>query len=1306
MTDFPTFFKALWTNEPFPWQAMLAERAAEADWPTLINLPTASGKTACLDAAVFGLAATAGRSVEERLPRRIWFVVDRRIVVDEAFERARAIASKLAEADEGPLKEVAEALRSLSGGRQPLAVARLRGGAWVSKGWARRPSQPAIVCSTVDQIGSALLFRAYGHSDETASIYAGLTAQDSLIVLDEAHCAVPFMQTLEAVARYRAAPWAERAIKAPFRYCIMSATPPEDVAEAAIFPAAAERAAALDHPLLEKRIEARKLAALEKPVKGDDERFASETAELILKFKSAGKLRIAAMVNRVAIAKNIAKKIAEELRKKVADAADVVLLTGRMRPLERDALVDRWTPILKAGATENPERPVIVVTTQCLEVGADFSFDALVTECASLDALRQRFGRLNRLGGPGESAAAILIRERDAKANADADPIYGKAIYETWTWLKESGEVEVDFGIAAMDQRVEALRAADLPRFKRLLAPWADAPVLLPAHLDLLCQTSPRPKPEPDVSLFLHGKGRSSPEVRVVFRADVKGEDSDIDVLSIVPPTSLEMLSVPLGRFKAWLSDRAADDTDGDVEGREEDDSADSGGPAVCRFAIWRGRERSVVTDEAKRIRPNDVVVLRASKEAMAELGQPIQDPDGLGPGRLDLAERAFTRARGRAVLRVHRDVLGPLRGHESIDELLALAESDPGRDEVEAALDAVLDEDDAAAFLAPWLKEIIVNLRKGARKNEHSDGGLILIGATRPGAFDADAEDDQFADEEDLRSQAGKPVLLREHTAAVAGFADEFAARCVEDVFREAIVAAAEAHDLGKVDWRFQLLLHGGDETKLSLGEPLAKSADLPERKGRRREIEEDARLKGFRHEFFSMQLAERFGLIPANDDARELALHLIASHHGYARPFAPPVVDKWVAEGRGGELCLNALGFECSLSAEERRDLRPAHSLDSGVAERFWKLTRRYGWWGLAYLEGVLRLSDWEASRMRGGPATSTSVQLGTGARSTPGHRIELDALDGANPLAFLAALGTLRLLTRALPECAPRLSWEQRLGAWRPVLWTAQPLEPARICEILIQRGLDIKTMFTGDLLAASVSVSPKNKKGEASWKDKLKFPVEHFREFCRMAGRSPSVLQEFAAAWAGETAPNVEDDKDLALRTGFDFTAGQQAFIGMLRELKETCTAADVQKSLFTGWRYSTGAVSMRWDTQDEKRQYALQASDPTKSENPPAADRGANFLAAESLPLFPMTPNRGADQAGFEGKGDGRSWTWPIWTPPMGLDAVRSLLTSPLVNRGGPWPPEARQHIGVSAVFQSRIVMPSGRYRCFTPARSV
>src|SRR5207244_112620 len=97
--DFKSFFGELWGYEPFPWQEMLAERIAGGSWPQALDLPTAAGKTACIDAAIYALACQAETLVSERTaPRRIWFVVDRRIVVDEAYDRAATIAEKLRQA--------------------------------------------------------------------------------------------------------------------------------------------------------------------------------------------------------------------------------------------------------------------------------------------------------------------------------------------------------------------------------------------------------------------------------------------------------------------------------------------------------------------------------------------------------------------------------------------------------------------------------------------------------------------------------------------------------------------------------------------------------------------------------------------------------------------------------------------------------------------------------------------------------------------------------------------------------------------------------------------------------------------------------------------------------------------------------------------------------------------------------------------------------------------------------------------------------------------------------------------------------
>ncbi len=64
--DFPTFFHTFWGYDPFPWQEMLAVRTAAGRWPQALDLPTASGKTACIDVAIHVLASQSERPLAER----------------------------------------------------------------------------------------------------------------------------------------------------------------------------------------------------------------------------------------------------------------------------------------------------------------------------------------------------------------------------------------------------------------------------------------------------------------------------------------------------------------------------------------------------------------------------------------------------------------------------------------------------------------------------------------------------------------------------------------------------------------------------------------------------------------------------------------------------------------------------------------------------------------------------------------------------------------------------------------------------------------------------------------------------------------------------------------------------------------------------------------------------------------------------------------------------------------------------------------------------------------------------------------
>jgi CRISPR-associated endonuclease/helicase Cas3 len=966
MPDFSAFFEALWGYEPFPWQTMLAERIANGNWPQALDLPTAAGKTACIDAAIYALAYQAETPVAERTaPRRIWFVVDRRIVVDEAFERAEAIRDKLRAATGGPLKIVADRLRRVGATKYPLEVARLRGGILRDDGWARLPSQPAVITSTVDQLGSRIMFRGYGRSHLAAPIFAGLAAHDSLIVLDEAHCSIPFLQTLSSIEKYRGEAWAESPLKTPFAFTILSATPPQDIREDA-FPGA-ERESALDHDELKARINASKIAVLVPPKpdrRKDGTSLIEQAVEKALSFTKGGKHRVAVIVNRV----RTAEEVAERLREKAKEEADVVLLTGRIRPFERDQLVQKWKRFLKASKPDEPKPPILFVSTQCIEVGADFSFDALVTECASLDALRQRFGRLDRMGKSGTSPAAILIREQDAK-DSEEDPVYGAALAKTWALLKEKAKIAdgqkegiIDFGFNAMDVALE-----DVEYLSSCLAPKPEAPVLLPAHLDLLCQTAPTPQPDPDVQLYLHGNGRSSPEVRVFWRSDLseKRVESWVETIALCPPVSGEMLSVPLYRFRNWLAKSEVADDVADVEGAASDAPV-VGADRVRPFLIWRGRDRTKMPSrDAGDIRPNDVIALPAGY-GITGLGQATHEREqSLGASALDLWELAY-KAAGRApALRIHRATLEPWLACEALNQLVTMAEdpaweSETLRQAIGAVITPELLADDVTAKLPSWLVEFF---RDTSHKHfvDHPDGGVIIFSTRRSPEV---SEPALFADDDDLTSALtpAKPreVSLVDHSTSVKYVVKRLATVCLPGGFADWLQLAAYFHDVGKLDERFQILLRRGDEVAAASGEPLAKSADIPTSPARRRAIREASRLPlNFRHEMLSLELARRHAPLPEDEGAAALILHLIASHHGHARPFAPisPDPEPPPVTGR-----LREIGLE--ISAEERSALIPAHHLSSGLSERFWQLTRRYGWWGLAYLEAILRLGDWYGS------------------------------------------------------------------------------------------------------------------------------------------------------------------------------------------------------------------------------------------------------------------------------------------------------------------------------------------------------
>lgn len=968
MTSIPSFrafFEAVHPGRtPFPWQVRLAERVLAEGWPSLLDLPTGVGKTSALDAAIYTLAVAP-----QAVPRRTLLVVDRRIVVDQGAVHARAIQRRLMAATTGPLKEIADALRAIwSGTREeaPFAIAVMRGGMPRDNDWAKRPDQPVLGVSTVDQVGSRLLFRGYGVGPKSASIHAGLIGNDTLILLDEVHLARPFAQTLAAVRDrfHKVVPGL------PSRFVIveMSATPGKRLTSDKTFGLADE-----DHadPTLRVRLTASKSATLiQVKVTGDDEAkkravLAEQAIGEALKLQSGGAKVVGLVVNRVDTA-----RLAYKLLTGHQKATDTILLTGRMRPIDRDHLVQgRLLPRAGSGRTRSAaDRPLVVIATQCIEAGADLDFDALVTECASLDALRQRFGRVDRRGELGQSASVILARSDTVAAKAN-DPIYGGAIAATWQWLSAlNKEGPIDFGSTTLPPAHTTQGEPD----KELLAPALNAPILLASHLDAWAQTSAHPTPDPDVALWLHGPSKATADVQIVWRADLDlNADSArnlADRLGGCRPSALEAITIPLVAARQWLGHLSKDVTPaiadviaGEAEGSEtttetwrrhgrRSQSAD-----VNVALRWQGDQSELIG--ANDLRPGDVLVIPASRGGLTSGSF---DPSNEEP-ITDLGDLAQLRGRGVATLRLHPGALVVW----GLPSALVSTMPAPTSEESPAELrDRVSD----------WLRAFPVEPPEGfrgtakewkaardawcsrRRQIHHVDGQIIVKTAVSRASLGHEIELSEALTEDDDSSFRQAEVTLHTHSNDVREVATRFGRGVgLGDDIAHDLALAGWLHDIGKADPRFQRWLVGGSEVRSAmLTEPLAKSALPPgsaiERAAARKRAGYPA---GCRHELLSLEMIRSSELLSRAKDP-DLVMHLVSSHHGWCRPFAPPIDDP-----ESIEVALSHDG--ANLSGNTQHHLA---RLDSGVSDRFWDLTERYGWWGLAWLESILRLADHRAS------------------------------------------------------------------------------------------------------------------------------------------------------------------------------------------------------------------------------------------------------------------------------------------------------------------------------------------------------
>lgn len=973
---FAAFMQAVHERRPFPWQEALADFVAgEGVWPAVIDVPTGLGKTSVIDVAVWSRAVLG-----DAAPRRIFFVVDRQLIVDDAAQHAEKIAAAVADAaPDSPLAALADRLRPIPVAGlektqpeldlRPLTVTRMRGGTTWDRQWITRPDQCAVITGTVDQVGSRLLFRGYGVSETGRPIDAALCGTDSLIIVDEAHLSEPFHTTVETALDLDQPK--QRLFPEPQMVRMSATNADTDLPTLRISDADRHDAQA------GKRLSAAKQLVL---IDVSKKHLSAALSQSAVELAVPGRV-VLAVVNTVAGARDVFEAVQSQLGESDATPRterSAWLLTGKVREADRQAITDELYPRIKSGRTTGTtEGPIVLVATQTVEVGLDIDADVLVTEAASWEALVQRLGRLNRLGErPWAKAIVICDGDKDA-------PVYGPARQAAWdylcacadakpaTWNRKTAAASLPVAAEVSPMWLRT-KTADVPpgvfRADKPIIPVLDA-----ATLSEWVRTSPAPVPETAVAPFLHGIEQAPAKVTVVWRCDLdhpnptkqggqatrtpRPDGEWAEIVSRLPPVSSEGIELSLWAVKAWLTGEVepkASLSDLDNEAEPKPVRSDKPGRKVLVY-----RETESRTVPASRIPPGALIVVPASYGGCDQFGwnplshKPVLDVADLAPTRTrqtlrlgyplhqlatELDTRYGTHLRSHLTGLVDKpEKVNPdtILGHlEKLTEYCAArAESTPG-------IISRLCKLGSEASVTPWSAADPVD-----EEIETAHGwrppwwAMITAGGLN---------DDQL---EAASSATGEQITLQSHQGAVARRIRHYAGPMTKlDRLVGILEKAGRWHDEGKRDLRFQAMLLGGDRFRAELLDEttlLAKSGmDSADRGVFKRARALSGYPRGARHEALSARIARsREGTGPDAD----LMVHLIASHHGHARPLLPPTLD-------------NA---NLVVEVPDCGSVPASAPVDLGHAAVFERLNREFGYWGLAMLETILRLADQTASR-----------------------------------------------------------------------------------------------------------------------------------------------------------------------------------------------------------------------------------------------------------------------------------------------------------------------------------------------------